>query len=217
MNPTNIDPGALLKLPVEDFLARLASAAPTPGGGSAAALMGSAGAALVAMVCNLTIGKKGYAEIEGEMRELLVRSDALRLELNDLVRADIAAFDAVMAAYRMPKQGDAEKAARGAAIQAALRLASEAPLACMRACAEVIACCEPAARLGNAQVISDAGVAVLAACAGLRSAALNVDVNVPQIDDQAFAHRAAAEAGSLVEQAVARTEAILAIVRGRLN
>ena len=90
----------------------LASQSATPGGGSAAAIIGAMGAALVAMVCNLTIGKKKYAEVEGEMSDLLAKSEALRDKLTGMIEDDVKAFDAVMGAYGMPKETDAEKAKR---------------------------------------------------------------------------------------------------------
>ena len=165
-----------------EFLDQLASASPTPGGGSAAAVMGSMGAALVSMVANLTIGKPGYQEVEPQMRELLERSEALRQRLLAAIDDDIAAFNQVMAAYRLPKD-DPE---RGGKIQTALKSATDAPLACARLCGEVIGLCQTAAESGNVNVISDAGVGVLAAQAALKSCAINVIVNLNAIRDRAF-------------------------------
>ena len=113
---------------IDKFLDDLASQNATPGGGSAAAIIGAMGAALVAMVCNLTIGKKKYADVEGEMRALLERAEALRHRLTGMIEDDVKAFDAVMGAYGMPKETDAEKASRSAAIQEALKLATDVPL-----------------------------------------------------------------------------------------
>ena len=91
------------------------------------------GAALVSMVCNLTIGKKKYAEVEGEMKDVLAKSEALRVKLTGMIEDDVKAFDAVMGAYGMPKETDAEKAKRDQAIQAALKLATDVPMACCHA------------------------------------------------------------------------------------
>ena len=113
---------------IEPFLDELASSAATPGGGSAAAIIGAMGAALVSMVCNLTIGKKKYAEVEGEMKDVLAKTEALRKKLTGMIEDDVKAFDAVMGAYGMPKETDADKAARDKAIQAALKLATDVPL-----------------------------------------------------------------------------------------
>ena len=114
---------------VEKFLDDLASSKATPGGGSAAAVMGAMGAALVSMVCNLTIGKKNYAEVEPEMRAILADSEALRSRIAGMVAEDVAAFDQLMAAYGLPKDTDEQKAARSAAIQEGLKGATDAPQA----------------------------------------------------------------------------------------
>src|ERR1700693_2311133 len=133
---------------VEKFLADLASGQPTPGGGSAAAIMGAMGAALVSMVCNVTIGKKGYEGVEAEMKAVREESERVRRRVTARVPEDIEAFDSIMAAYKLPKPTDDEKARRGAAIQAGLKRATETPLDCARACAEVIALSRRASESG---------------------------------------------------------------------
>jgi hypothetical protein len=107
--------------PLQEFLDGLASKSPTPGGGSAAAIIGAMGAALVSMVCNLTVGKAGYSTVEEDMKSMLNEAEALRTRLTDMVRADVEAFDRVMAAYRLPKENDEQKQVRSAAIQEALK------------------------------------------------------------------------------------------------
>lgn len=201
---------------VRQFLDDLASKSPTPGGGSAAAIMAAMGAALSSMVCNLTVGKEKYAAVEPQMREALARTEALRDRFVGMISDDVRAFDGVMAAYGLPKGTDAEKSSRTEAIQAALREATDVPLACASACAELIEVVRGVAEDGNKGVISDAGVAVLAAEAALRSAALNVYINVGAIKDEAFvAARMATLEHLLVESATA-TEAIFDRVRKRL-
>ena len=123
---------------IEKFIDELASQNATPGGGSAAAIIGAMGAALVSMVCHLTIGKKKYADVEDEMKALLARAEALRHKLTSMIEDDVKAFDAVMGAYGLPKETDAEKASRSAAIQEALKLATDVPLRCCQAAREVI-------------------------------------------------------------------------------
>ncbi len=206
----------IIEQPVTQFLDELASSAATPGGGSGAAIMGALGAALVSMVCNLTIGKKNYAEVEPEMRSVLHDAEALRRHLADMVAEDIAAFNGLMAAYGLPKLSDEDKAARGAAIQHALRAATEAPLACARACADVIKLSMRAAEVGNRNVISDAGVGALAAQAALRSAALNVDINVPSLQDAVFAQACRNEIAELLASAVPLSEQAIALVKSKL-
>jgi len=202
---------------VEPFLDALASQAATPGGGSAAAIIGAMGAALVSMVCNLTIGKKKYAEVEGEMKDVLAKSEALRLKLTGMIEDDVTAFDAVMAAYGMAKESDADKAAREKAIQAALKQATEVPLRCCHAAREVIDLAAIASDKGNLNVISDAGVAVLAAYAALRSAALNVFTNARMITDKIFAEAKLKELHVLLEGAESATEKAYGVVKDKLS
>ena len=172
--------------PIRKFLDNLASKAPTPGGGSAAAILGAMGAALVSMVCNLTIGKKNYEAVETEMAEALAQAESLRERLTDLVRADVEAFDRVMEAYGMPKEDESQKQVRSRAIQEALKEATEVPLACAEAAAQIIRLSRTVAEKGNRNLVADAGVAVAAGHAALRSAALNVYVNTNAIKDEAF-------------------------------
>ena len=201
---------------LQSFLDALASNAPAPGGGAAAALMGATGAALVSMVCNLTLGKPKYAAVEADMRALLEKSQALRARVMKMMEDDQAVFKTLMLAYGLPKQTDEEKANRRMAIQDALRQATEVPLACARACAGVITLSREAAEKGNLQVISDAGVAVAAAEAGLKSAALNVWINVPSIDDKTFADAARNEIDALIDAGGEDSAAVYALVRSKL-
>lgn len=117
---------------IQKFLDELASSGSMPGGDSAAAVMGAMGTALVSMVCNLTIGKKNYAEVEAEMREVLGQSENLRHMLTGMINDDVAAFNQVMATYGMPKNSDDEKARRTAAIQEAVKRATQVPLSCAK-------------------------------------------------------------------------------------
>ena len=203
--------------PLGTFLDELASGTPTPGGGSAAAIMGAMGAALISMVCNVTIGKKGHEAVEAEMKAVRDESEKLRLRLTALVAEDVAAFDALMAAYRLPKSSEEDKSRRAAAIQSSLLGATETPLACARACAEVVALSRRAGEKGYAGVISDAGVGVLAAHSALRSAALNVYINAPSLKDLAYASAATAEIQTLLGHSARESEAVFELVRGRLG
>jgi len=202
---------------LQDFLSALASRAPTPGGGSAAAVMGAMGAGLISMVCNVTLGKKGMEDVAAQMGAVCAESESLRLRLTSMIAADIAAFDGLMSAYRLPKGTEAEKQQRGAAIQVGLVAATNAPLDCARACAEVIRLSRRAAQHGYAGVISDAGVGVLAAQTALRSAALNVEINAPLLTDREFAARASAELEELLAEGARESEAVFALVRSRLG
>jgi formiminotetrahydrofolate cyclodeaminase len=202
---------------VDDFLEQLASAAPTPGGGSAAAIMGAMGAALVSMVCNVTLGKQGQQQAAAEMLAVRTESEKLRVRLTAIVDEDIAAFDGLMAAYKLPKAGEDDQARRAAAIQAALHRATEVPLECTRACAAVIALAARAAAQGYRSVISDAGAGAFAAHAALRSAALNVHINAPALKDTEFARRSVAEVEALAAASAVAGEAVYTLVRRRLE
>ena len=202
---------------VEPFLEALASSAATPGGGSAAAIIGAMGAALVSMVCNLTIGKKKYADVEDEMKHVLGKAESLRRRLTGMIEDDVQAFDKVMAAYGMPKETDADKARRDDAIQAALKLATDVPLRCAQAAREVIDLAGIASDKGNLNVISDAGVAVLAGYAALRSAALNVFTNARMINDKAFANAKLEELQELLAGAESATEEAYDVVKGKMS
>jgi formiminotetrahydrofolate cyclodeaminase len=201
---------------IQTFLDELASAAPTPGGGGAAALSGATGAALVSMVCNLTIGKEKFAGVEIHMQEILSKSETLRARLTEMIEADVTAFNTVMAAYRLPKNSDEEKAARTAAIQEASKKATLVPLAAARACAEVIDLCRPTAEMGNPNVVSDAGVAVLCGQAGLKAAALNVLINLSAIKDEAFVAQHRAELDQLLAGHEALANEVYELVKSRL-
>jgi formiminotetrahydrofolate cyclodeaminase len=203
--------------PLETFLDELASGAPTPGGGSAAAIMGAMGAALISMVCNVTIGKKGHEAVEAEMKSVRDESEKLRLRLTALVAEDVAAFEALMAAYRLPKSSEEDKSRRAAAIQSSLLGATETPLACARACAEVVALSRRAGEKGYAGVISDAGVGVLTANTALRSAALNVYINAPSLRDRDYAAAATAELEQLLDDCARESESVFELVRSRLK
>ncbi len=198
------------------FLDELASSAPTPGGGSGAAIMGAMGAALVSMVCNLTVGKKGYEEVEDHLKDVLKQAEALRDRLTDMIRADVEVFDRLMASYRMPKETDEEKSVRSEEIQASLKEATDVPLNCARACAEAIELCRDAAEKGNLNVISDAGVAVVAADAAMKSAALNVYINVGSIKDKAFAEERSTELEKILKGADGQTSEIYELVKSKL-
>jgi formiminotetrahydrofolate cyclodeaminase len=203
-------------LPLQTFLDQLASGSSTPGGGSAAGVMGAMGAALVSMVCHLTVGREKYAAVDAQMRATLEAAETARSRLTDAIEADVAVFDQVMAAYGLPKSSEDEKTARSAAIQQALKAATEVPLSCARACIEVMRISASAAEHGNSNVISDAGVAVMAAYAGLKSAALNVYINVGNIKDEAFTTSRVAEIEALVAEAEASVGQVFGAVRARL-
>ncbi len=214
---TVLDIGMTNEQTIETFLDKLASKASTPGGGSAAAIMGAMGAALVSMVGNLTTGKEKYAAVESEMVSMLERAECLRKELTEAAQEDVRVFDAVMAAYGLPKRSDEDKAIRSATLQRELKNATDAPLECARLCGEVIALSRVAAEKGNSNVVSDAGVAALAAHAALRSAALNVYINVSSIKDTEFVNHRMASLAALLGDNSAATEEVYERVKTELG
>lgn len=201
---------------IDEFLNDLASREPTPGGGGAAAVMGAMGAALVSMVCRLTLGKKGYEAAEHEMASTLDQAEQLRTQLAAMVYSDVEVFERVMGAYRLPKDTDENVLTRNAAIQEALKAATEVPLACARLCAEVIRLSGIVAERGNRNVVSDAGVAVMGAYAAMKSAALNVYVNTRGIRDEAFVESRVGEIERLLTEGDAAAQEIFRVVRDKL-
>lgn len=160
------------------WLHDLASAAPAPGGGAAAALHVAVGAALVEMVCNLTIGKPRYAEHETTMVQALEQAGELRARALLLADADAEAFLAVSRAYKMPKDTEEERDARADAIQSALVTAADVPLRTAEAAADVIGLAQRILEGANVNVISDVAVAASSARAGLEAATVNVEINL---------------------------------------
>ena len=188
----------LTELTVAQLLAAFRSSEPTPGGGSAAALAGAIGASLLAMVAALP---KARAETDADrtrLRDAGQRCAALSDDLAVLVDRDSEAYDTVMAAYRRPKATEEEKAARSAAIQAALRTAIDAPLDVMRACAAAIEQSPVVAALGNASASSDVQVGRELLGAGLRGAKLNVDINLESVKDAQYVNGVRDEVSMLI-------------------
>jgi formiminotetrahydrofolate cyclodeaminase len=170
---------------IGEWLEQLGSSAPAPGGGAAAALAASAGAALVEMVVNLTVGKPAYAEHEPHVRPIGEQAADLRVRALDLVEADEAAFNGVMAAYGLPKGTDEDKAARSVAIERATIEAARPPLQIADVAARVIELAAALPGRSNRNVLSDVGVAAALAVAALESAAINVEVNLGALKDHA--------------------------------
>ncbi len=183
-----------------DWMDAVASVSPAPGGGTVSAVAGGMAAALAAMVGRLTVGRKKYAAVDGEFRALVEQAEALRVRLMRLGDEDAAAFNAVSAAYGMPKEPDAP---RRAAIQQALLAAARVPLETLRAARAVAALAARAAEAGNRNAVSDAGVGALLAGAAARGAAYNVRINVASMPEPGEAAPLAEEARRLVAEAEA--------------
>ncbi|HHX19005.1 MAG TPA: cyclodeaminase/cyclohydrolase family protein [Clostridiaceae bacterium] len=207
-------------LPISDYLGRAASDSPTPGGGSVASLVGALGAALGQMVYNLTHTKKSYLAND-EMTKAAVQSDfnalvRLQEDLTDLIDKDILAFNSFMDALSLPRETDEEKAARSKAMADATVLATQAPLETATKSFEVLQHLGSLSRYGHKNCISDAGVSAYLAHAALKSAVMNVRINVPGLEDRAFAEKAERTCVALLEEAEKLTKEIEVIVYERL-
>jgi glutamate formiminotransferase/formiminotetrahydrofolate cyclodeaminase len=170
-----------------DFLERLASASATPGGGSASAYAGAMAAALAAMVARLTIGRKKYAEVEQDMKNIVKQADALRTNLSEAVARDAVAFEAVMDAYKLPKNNAPDEEVRAKAIEAATLEAARVPLDVAGEAVKVMEMALQVVERGNLNAITDGGTAAYLALAAVRGCALNVRVNLASLKDQDIA------------------------------
>jgi glutamate formiminotransferase/formiminotetrahydrofolate cyclodeaminase len=203
---------------VSRFVAAVASPSPVPGGGSVAAHAGALAAALTQMVAGLTVGKKKYAAVDAEMRDIAVRAAGLVNTLSALAVRDAEAYAEVSAALKLPQAPEAAAAARSAALSTGLLRAARVPLDTARACANVAELAVVVAERGNTNATSDAGVAALLAEAGCKGAAFNVRINVAALDDRSLGTALVEEVARLVEitskraaEAVARVEAGLGV------
>jgi formiminotetrahydrofolate cyclodeaminase len=209
--------GRIAATPVDVFLDALASDAPTPGGGAVAALAGASGSALISMVCNLTIGKTGYEEVEERMRGVLDEAEASRTVLLDLADRDAAAFGSVMAAFKMPKETDAEKAVRSQAIQEGYAAAAEVPMDIGRRAAELMELAREVTEIGNASAASDGACAAQALSASVWSATYNVEINAAALKDPAKAQALRDEVSALRANAEALLDATNVAFGARLG
>ena len=170
--------------PIGEWLEQLGSEAATPGGGAFAAVSASAGAALIAMVGRLTIGRKGFDDVEDRMRDLVEAADEHRVAFLALADRDASAFDAVMAAFKLPKETEEQQVARASAIQEAYVGAAEVPLEVARRAVDLLELAEDATAMGNANAASDGYSAAAALFAGALCAIANVEINASGLRDE---------------------------------
>lgn len=185
----------------EDFLDELAAATPTPGGGSASAYSAAAAAALVAMVARLTLGKKKYAEVEERMQTIIQEAETLRGQMSDAVQQDAAAFEEVMNALRLPKETAEQQQTRQQAVTAAMIHAAQVPLEVARGAIKAMQLAFEVISKGNINAISDGGSAAAQAQAALSGAALNVRINLKDIEKTPAVTEMLSELKSLENQA----------------
>lgn len=207
----------LADLTVKEFVEETSRESPAPGGGTIAATMGALGAALGAMVANLSAHKRGWDDRWQEFSVKAEEGQKLMNKLMHLIDEDTDAFNEIMAAFGLPKGTDEEKAARMEAIQTATRHAAEVPLETVKCSYEVLDLCRAMAQEGNPASVSDAGVGALAARAAVRGAALNVRINAASLADKAVAEALISEATDYEEKAERMEQEILAIVNGKID
>jgi len=202
---------------LDAFVGALASKAPAPGGGGAAALVGAVGVALGGMVGSLTLGKKAHAEAQGEIGRLMEQARSLRLRLLALVDRDAEAFRPLARAYGMPSATPGQQEEKARAMEQALRASCEVPLAIMDGCCEALRLLEGFARLGAPIAISDAGCGAACCMAALQAARLNVLTNAKAMRDRGMAGDVARRAAALMEEGMARGGAVYGGVAERLS
>ena len=207
----------LADMTVKEFVEETSRESPAPGGGTIAATMGVMGAALGAMVANLSAHKRGWDDRWQEFSVMAERGQKLLSQLMHLVDEDTEAFNQIMAAFGLPKATDEEKATRHAAIQKATRHAAEVPLETVRRSYEVFDLCQAMAKEGNPASVSDAGVGALAARAAVRGAALNVKINAASLDDKAVADALVDEVNAYEQKADKLEKEILAVVNSKIK
>lgn len=206
---------------IRDYIDKVASKEPTPGGGSVAALAGSLGSALTAMVGYLTIGRKMYEELGEEIKKEMDHNfEELKKsieELNKIVDEDTKAFDKVMEAFKLPKETEEEKKIRSEAIQEGYKVALAVPLRCAEECFRVLELQKVFADHGNVNAITDVGVGALLAATGLEGALLNVKINLLAIKDEQYKAEMEEKVDKLLKEGTKLKEELLETVYQRLG
>lgn len=207
---------SLVRLTCRGFADETASESPAPGGGSISAYIGALGAALAAMVANLSSHKAGWDERWEEFSDWAVKAQAIKEDLLALVDEDTAAFNRVMEAFGLPKGTDEEKAARTAAIQEATKYATEVPFRTMQRAFDSFEVIKAMAEQGNPNSVSDAGVGALCARSAVMGAYLNVKINAAGLEDRKFADDLLARGAEIERRSIELEAEILAIVNGKI-
>lgn len=176
----------LAEMSIKKFLEETASSAPVPGGGSVAALSAGVSAALIEMVAGLTIGKKGFEAVEGEMKEVAEKASKFREKFAADIDRDSDAYNAVAQAFKMPKDTDEQKAARSAAIQEGLKTAAKVPMEVAKDAFKLLDLAAIVVEKGNQNAVTDGAVAAMMARTAVHSALYNVKINLGSIKDAAF-------------------------------
>ena len=199
----------LTELTIKEFINKVISNDPVPGGGSVSALNGALAGALAAMVANLTIGRKKYAEVNDIMVELSSRFEKLSSHLIEDVDRDSDAYNRVFAAFKMPKDTDEEKQLRSEAIQRETKYAAQVPMEVARAVYEVLPMIDTVAQKGNSNAVTDACVSMMCARTAILGALLNVRINLTSIKDEAFVNAMREEADTIEAHTILQEQALL--------
>ena len=200
---------SLTDLTVKGFLDTTAGKDPVPGGGSISALCGSIAAALTEMVAGLTIGKKKYAEVEEQMKQLAERVQQIRQQLILDIDRDSEAYNVVFAAFQMPKETDEEKAARSAQIQEATKIAANVPMEVARRVYSLLSDIEEVVSNGNQNAVTDGCVAMMSARNAIIGALFNVRINLTSIKDEQYVADMTAEADRLEREVIEREAKVI--------
>lgn len=206
----------LADLTIKGFLAETAGSAPVPGGGSISALNGAIAAALTEMVANLTIGRKKYAEVEGQMRTIATEAVLIRKRLTEYIDRDSEAYDRVFSAFKLPKETPEQQAARSREIQDATKEAANVPMRVAHEIGSVMETIIFVAHKGNQNAITDACVAMMAARACVLGALLNVRINLASIKDEEFVRTMSRQADELEATAIRAERKLLDWVKTKL-
>lgn len=199
----------LTELTIKEFINKVISNDPVPGGGSVSALNGALAAALSAMVANLTVGRKKYAEVNDLMQELSARFEKLSQKLIEDVDRDSDAYNRVFAAFKLPKETDEEKQVRSEAIQRETKYAAQVPMEVARAVYEVLPQIDAIAQKGNSNAVTDACVSMMCARTAILGALLNVRINLTSIKDEAFVNAMREEADTIEAHTILQEQALL--------
>ena len=206
----------LTELAIKDFISKVISNDPVPGGGSVSALNGALAAALSAMVANLTVGRKKYVEVNELMQELSARFEKLSQKLIEDVDRDSDAYNRVFAAFKLPKETDEEKQIRSEAIQHETKYAAQVPMEVARAVYEVLPQIDAIAQKGNSNAITDACVSMMCARTAILGALLNVRINLTSIKDEVFVNAMREEADTIEAHTILQEQALLEYAKTKL-
>lgn len=200
-----------------EFINILSSKAPVPGGGGASALVGAIGTALGAMVGNLTLGKKKYADVQDDIKNLLIKAESLQKDLLELINKDALAFEPLSKAYGLPKDTPEQQQYKAEVMENALKVASSVPYEIMEKCIEAIDLHEEMAQKGTKIALSDVGVGVAFCKSALMGASLNIYINTGLMKDRNYAIDLENKADALIEQGTKKADEVYNFVMSKIR